>query len=514
MTAADDAFKLLCEQHTFVVIDTETCPADDGNRIVSIAATTVRQGRRRSTWSTLVDPGVPITNSNQHNLTDDDVAGARTFADIVDDFEAVLDGGSIVAVAHNTRFDIGVLHLEYGRLASNRTLPDLPLLDTMTLPRIVGHEMGRSRRLAALLDSFDLTNSSPHDAASDAAATADALIALLRVAAKAGYTELDDLLADAGRATTSTLPPADAVRMPAWRHAPALPQEHLDTHTVLLPATPTADELDAWADAALECAELRCELLVDKADAAAAHANELHPRLTRHLTRLGKSAKPGQVATLVGALNVLAAQALVRRKVRPWWGEHAPTLKGAPRCDATVGACPDCRDGQPCPTDLAHQPLAALVCDALDGPVPTKRRSQLVGSGDRKLVTEWAHAGYHDLAGYAAWLVVDAFATEGNTSRAANIADQAIQLRAFDPRIVLAHGQRLAQQGRHRDLDDLIDLVLEQRTTDPAWQDLTAWRDRHEAERHKARRTRRPARGRSTKTTRPTGRERPQRFKL
>ncbi|MBK5223927.1 MAG: 3'-5' exonuclease, partial [Acidimicrobiia bacterium] len=405
MTAADDAFKLLCEQHTLVVIDVETCPADDGNRIVSIAATRVRQGRRRSTWSTLVNPGVPITNSQHHHLTDDDVAGARSFADIVDDLEAILGADDTVAVAHNARFDIGVLHLEYQRLAPGRAMPDRPLLDTMTLPRVVGHQMGRSRRLAALLDSFELANSSPHDAASDAAATADALIALLRVAANGGYTDLDDLLADAGRATTATLPTAEAARMPTRSSSPALPQAHLDTHTVLLADTATDAELDVWADAALECATLRCELLIDKADAGIDHATELHPRLTKRLTALAKTATPGQVATLVGALNTLAPDALDRRSVRPWWRKHAPTLKGAPRCDAIDGACPDCRDGQPCPTDLAHQPLATLVCDALDGPVPKKRRSQLVGSGDRKLVTEWAHAGYHDLAGYAAWLV-------------------------------------------------------------------------------------------------------------
>jgi len=514
MTAADDAFKLLSEQHTFVVIDVETCPADDGNHIVSIAATTVRQGRRRSTWSTLVNPGVPITNSQHHHLTDDDVASARSFADIVDDLETILDADDTVAVAHHARFDIGVLHLEYQRLVTDRALPERPLLDTMTLPRVVGHQMGRSRRLAALLESFELTNSSPHDAASDAAATADALIALLRFAATVGYTDLEDLLADAGHATTATLPTAEASRMPTRSSSPALPQAHLDTHTVLLAATPTDAELNVWADAALECATLRCELLIDKADAALDHAAELHPRLTKRLTALAKTAEPGQVATLVGALNVLAPHALNRRSVRPWWRKHAPTLKGAPRCDAIDGACPDCRDGQPCPTDLAHQPLAALVCDALDGPVPKKRRSQLVGSGDRKLVTEWAHAGYHDVAGYAAWLVADAFATEGNDSRAANIVDQAIQLRAYDPRLVLAHGQRLAQQGRHRDLAELIDLSDEHRNTDTAWQDLAAWYARHEAERHSRRRTPRPRPGTSPRVARPAGRERPQRFRL
>jgi hypothetical protein len=273
--------------------------------------------------------------------------------------------------------------------------------------------------------------------------------------------------------------------MPTRASAAALSQAHLDTHLVLIGETPTAEELGSWADAALGCAELRCELLVDKADAAVEHAAELHPRLTDRLACLAAKAEPGQVGTIVGALNVLAPHARGRRSVRPWWNKHASTLKSGPRCDAVAGACPDCRDGQPCSIDIAHQPLAALVCDAIDKPVPKKRRNQLVGSGDRKLVTEWCHAGLHDLAGYAAWLVADSFASEGNESRAANIVDHAIQLRAHDPRLVLAHGQRLAQQGRRRDLADLVEAVAEHRTTDPGWQDLSAWYDRHQAQLHK-----------------------------
>lgn len=83
MTAsiAERAFQLLCEQHTRVVIDTETTPsAADGDHIVQLAAVTVRQGRIRGTYATEVNPGVPIMNSQFHNVTDADVAGRRRSA--------------------------------------------------------------------------------------------------------------------------------------------------------------------------------------------------------------------------------------------------------------------------------------------------------------------------------------------------------------------------------------------------------------------------------------------------
>lgn len=103
--AASGAFDLLCAQHTFVVLDVETCPSEDGYRVVSIAAVTCRNGRQRSTWTTNIDPGVPITNSWIHGLTDDDVVGAPTFADVTDQLEQQLSAPDVVLVCHNARFD-------------------------------------------------------------------------------------------------------------------------------------------------------------------------------------------------------------------------------------------------------------------------------------------------------------------------------------------------------------------------------------------------------------------------
>lgn len=100
-----------------------------------------------------------------------------------------------------------------------------------------------------------------------------------------------------------------------------------------------------------------------------------------------------------------------------------------------------------------------------------------MGSGDRRLVKDWCRAGLLGFAGYAAWLVADAWAAEGNDSRAGNVIDEAIQLGGQDPRLLLAYGQRLAAQQRNSDVDTLVAATMASRNTDSAWDDLADWYD-------------------------------------
>src|SRR5690606_24842090 len=128
MSARTVAYRLLVESGVLHVVDVETCPSDHGDRVVSIAIDTWRNGRHRATWSTLVNPGVPITNTHIHRLTDADVANARPFAAIRDEFESYLRDNDAYLVAHHAAFDVGVLHHEYALVADGRQLPDVPVL--------------------------------------------------------------------------------------------------------------------------------------------------------------------------------------------------------------------------------------------------------------------------------------------------------------------------------------------------------------------------------------------------
>jgi DNA polymerase III epsilon subunit-like protein len=509
MTAAGDAYRLLCDAATYVVIDTETCPSPDGHRIVSVAAVTLRQGRPRGVWSTLINPGVPITNSHQHHLTDTDVTGARFFAEVADDLDAVLAGDDVVVVAHNTRFDIGVLHLEHAR--AGVTLRDRRLLDTMTLPKVVGHDLGRRRSLDALATSFGIVNARPHDAVADATVTSEALLALLRLAADNGQADLDGLLAETGALTTDAIPASPSAPTTSAPSADEIPAEHLATHTTLLNTNATTDELDDWVAGALGCARLHCDLLDDKAHLALDHAATLHGLITRQLRAFAATAEPGQGATLVGALNVLAPAALPVRSARPWWGQHRSTIQAMARCSSTA-ACPACRNHLPCPLDIAHQPIVAAAVGLVDGAVPSKRRRDVAGSSGRCLVTDWARLGFYDLAGYAAALVADAWAAEGNHSRAVAAIDQAVTAGALDPAVVCAHAQQLANQGNHAAVADVVTAALERRTTDPAWADLADWYVRYQAATAQRPGRRRARPGASRRVARPADRTRPKRF--
>jgi DNA polymerase III epsilon subunit-like protein len=506
MTAADHAYRLLSEGATFVVIDIETCPSDEGHRVVSIAAVPVRMGQRRGLWARHVNPGVPITNSHQHHLTDDDVADAPAFAEVAAELDALLAGDDVIAVAHHARFDIGILHNEHARIGL--ALRDVRILDTMTLPKVVGHDLGRGKSLDVLAASFDLVHVRRHDAASDATVTAQALLALLRVAAGNGYADLDALYTDAGAHRTIGIPPASTDPTTAAPPAAEIPDDHLATHTALLPDDATAEDLDVWVAGAVECARWRCGLLEDKAQLALHHALPLHHRLTKALRQLSTDAEPGQGATLVGALNVLAPAALVNRSVRPWWKNNRATIQALPRCGTL--ACPSCRSHHPCPIDVAHHAVVEAVC-VVDGTIAKKRRREVAGA-DRCLVTDWSRLGFTDIAGYAAALVADAWLSDGNQPRAVGVVDQAITAGAFDPTLVCMHAQQLASQGNHAAVVQTVTDALEHRTTAPGWAGLAHWYLRYQAATTKRARRPRARPGASVRVARPADRVRPKRF--
>jgi DNA polymerase III epsilon subunit-like protein len=453
---------------------------------------------------------VPITNNKYHHLSDADVADAPPFSGIVADLEAQLAGDDVVLVAHNASYDVGALRREYDRLGTGQDLIELPVLDTMTLPAAVGHPV-EDRKLPTLLASFGLENAKHHDAAADADATAQLLLALLKVAASSGFTDLERLRVEAGTRTTLSWAKSAAKRhaRPA-RQAPRL-DAHAASHAMTLGPSPTGAELEAWVDVALECARRRCDMLLERAEDALGCAPSLHGLLTKHLKSFAASAAPGQGATLVSALSALAPAALEVRGVRPWWTKNRPLIMTMPRCTFDE-LCPDCGVGLPCPLDIAHQPLAAITCDLTDGKVPTSKRANMFAAGSPPVIVGYCQAHLYDLAGYLAWLVADSYYSENNESRSLKVIDTALQHGATDPRLTLAQARRLAAQRQDARLRQAVESALVNRNTDPAWADLADWYSLYQGQ--KARRVHVPGSkpGVSTRVARPAGRVRPQRF--
>lgn len=178
-----------------IVIDTETTGLRPTDRIIEVALVELPGGTIGNIWSSLVNPGqATIRATKVHGLTAAHLVGAPAFTDIEERITDALTGEleqRTVLVGHRASFDAVRLAYEY-RLAG-ATCPPLLLLDTITLANATGVVSG-SAKLDDLLDVLGLANSSPHRAAGDALATAQAAARMLDTLARFGVDSVASLL--------------------------------------------------------------------------------------------------------------------------------------------------------------------------------------------------------------------------------------------------------------------------------------------------------------------------------
>jgi len=121
------------EGREFVAFDLETTGTNyDLDAIVEIAAVRIVDGKPQESFHTLVNPGrpIPAAATNVNNITDDMVADAPAFSEVVSDFYKFAHGTELVA--HNIDFDIKFMRFAakpYGYTFENR------LHDTLSLAR-------------------------------------------------------------------------------------------------------------------------------------------------------------------------------------------------------------------------------------------------------------------------------------------------------------------------------------------------------------------------------------------
>ncbi len=100
---------------TFTVLDVETTglSAHLGDRVCEIALLRCRAGRELARFESLVDPGRPISPGARavNGITDEELAGASTFAEVSATVLDFLEGSAIVA--HNAPFDLSFLSREF-----------------------------------------------------------------------------------------------------------------------------------------------------------------------------------------------------------------------------------------------------------------------------------------------------------------------------------------------------------------------------------------------------------------
>jgi DNA polymerase-3 subunit epsilon len=177
---------------TFCVIDVETTGgrADDG-AITEIGAVRLRGGVCLDTWSSLVDPGIPIPRSITvlTGISAATVADAPPAREVLPSLVEFL--GCAVFVGHNVRYDASFLNAELGRAGlaplANRQL------DTLALARRLVRDEVPNCKLSTLATHLRLTHRPSHRALDDALATGDLLHALIERATAFGVGGLDVL---------------------------------------------------------------------------------------------------------------------------------------------------------------------------------------------------------------------------------------------------------------------------------------------------------------------------------
>jgi len=194
----------------FVIVDVETTGwLPDQASITEIGAVRVSGGRVRAEFCTLVNPGraIPADITALTGITDAMVGQAPLIGAVLPRFLAFARG--CVLTAHNAAFDIGFLSAAC--VACGVGWPDFPVLDTVTLARLVlGAAEVPDCKLRTLADFLGAGTVPCHRALSDAMATAEVLQALLRRLAAAGVRTLAELSAPASPGDGPAAEPASS----------------------------------------------------------------------------------------------------------------------------------------------------------------------------------------------------------------------------------------------------------------------------------------------------------------
>ena len=160
-----------------VVFDLETTGIKStSDRIIEIGAVKLRDGVMIETFSTLINPEMPIPAeaSGVNHIYDKDVEHAPVLGDVIGDFYKFTRGA--LMVAHNASFDMGFITY-YGK--EHRYLFDNPVADTLQMAR---ERLRRSKyNLESLCKDFKIEIGNAHRATYDAVATAKVLKQLCRL---------------------------------------------------------------------------------------------------------------------------------------------------------------------------------------------------------------------------------------------------------------------------------------------------------------------------------------------
>jgi len=196
-----------------IALDTETTGLDARSaRVVQIGAVAIsgRQIDRAPCFERLINPGVPVPKAAQaiHGISDEMVAAAPTFAQIISDLDKLMSG---VVIGHAIAYDLAVLEREY-RLAQRAWRPPRALC-VRTLARLVAPGLAE-HTLERLCEWLKIEITGRHTAIGDALAAAEIFAALVPLLRQRNIHTLAEAeaaarqLGDTDARVISALPPA------------------------------------------------------------------------------------------------------------------------------------------------------------------------------------------------------------------------------------------------------------------------------------------------------------------
>ncbi|MFH1679458.1 MAG: exonuclease domain-containing protein [Candidatus Eisenbacteria bacterium] len=212
----------------FVAFDVETTGLHAiCDRIVEVGAVRFGFDGAGERFESLVNPGcrIPPDAAALHGISDADVAGAPSFADLSGELLRFLEGG--VFVAHNAPFDASFLLSECHRAAA--PVPALFALDSCRLARFAFPGL-RSYSLDELVGALSLERGRGHRALPDATASADLLLRSLRALGVTEESSLSCIYATIG----APIP----IRDLGFDPDPELPEEYAALAEAMVRETP------------------------------------------------------------------------------------------------------------------------------------------------------------------------------------------------------------------------------------------------------------------------------------
>lgn len=169
----------------FCVIDLETTGLKSSvDRIIEVSALRVRSGDVVDTYSTLVNPGVHLSQKITEitGLTDNDLTDAPSFSDVC---SAVLDFlGDDVLVGHNIDFDLGFLGYEVRRAGGGSIKNDY--IDTLEISRRYLKNI-ENHKLPTVAEALGVTPDGAHRSLADCYTTYGCAVGLSHLAVQQYY---------------------------------------------------------------------------------------------------------------------------------------------------------------------------------------------------------------------------------------------------------------------------------------------------------------------------------------